>query len=595
MAHAVRQRRRPGRVSPRLLTLGGSGVLTLLVAGVLGWNSWQSQRTEQVALHHYLNGVWATEVERWDRAVEEFAAAGSFRDAPQRRAQAEANLNQVQERYHEALGEWEAGRPWDTAYLLRQVLVVLPDYQEARRYLEEARRAIGSLMLVRRTPGLAEEDAATVVLATADLGEEQRLAEGLTQASNASFSPDGSWLTYEAVDGGLSTLWLVEVATGTQQPLVEQVLDFRTHWSSDGSRLLVGWQGAQGWHLSLRTLADGSERILSRGADFVVGEFSPRTHWVTVWERRGNQWSLLLGNSQDKEPLTTVVPQADSIGLLEWAGDEAQLAYGFFHNGQWRFYVAPPGTADATEVAPGAEYAWVSFRRGHEGFALWRWQAQIGTLALVTGDAERELLRGAADAWVRWSPDGRWLVVAEWNGRTWQVALWPISITGEPGERILLAEGVDDADALFADGQPHLLYRVWQEGRWSLMVRDLPSGESHTLLAETLDAHGRWTPDGNHVLLWWLDPPTEGEAPPSGRFAVGDARTGRRLLLAPTTTSVQGGFARDGSKMAFATQGASESRAWVANPDGTGLLELDRQSYRIYWATAPFEFGPRLQ
>lgn len=569
-------------------------MLTLLVAGVLGWNTWQSQRTQQVAQQHYLNGVWAAEVERWDRAVEEFAAAGSFRDAPQRRAQAEASLNQVQERYREALTEWEAGRPWDAAYLLRQVLVVLPDYQEAQRYLDEARHALGSLLLVRRTPGVAEEDAATVVLATADLGNEQRLAEGLTQAGNASFSPDGEWLTYEAVDGGLSTLWLVEVATGNQQALVEQALDFRSHWSSDGSRLLVGWQGTQGWHLSLRTLADGSERILSRGADFAVGEFSPHTRWVTVWERRGNQWSLLLGKSEGKEALITVVPQADSIGLLEWASDEGQLAYGFFQNGEWRFYVAPPGTTESPEIAPGADYAWVSFRPHHETFAIWRWQKQIGTLALATGEMERELLRGAADAWVRWSPDGRWLVVAAWNGRTWELSLWPISVTGSPGEPILLAEGVDDADALFAEAQARLLYRLWQGGRWNLMVRDLSSGESHTLLAETLDAHGRWTPDGNHVLLWWLDPPSEGAAPSGGSFALGDARTGRRLLLTPPTTFVQGGFARDGSKMAFATQGA-ESRTWVANPDGTGLLELDRQSYRIYWATAPFEFGPRIQ
>ncbi len=599
VARAVRLRgaaSRRARQRPQWLLPAAAIVLITLLA-LLGW--WQNdrrQRAEQVALQHYLNGVWASEVGRWDIAAAEFEAAGEFRDAAQRQEQAEASLGQVEERYREALFLRGAGRPWDAAFLLQQVVTVIPDYELAREYLVESRRLMGPLVLFRRMANVLLSDATEVVLATAERGEETTLAQQLAEGVNARVSPDGQWLVYEALDNSRSSLWLAEVATGEQVSLVESSEDSWAQWSPTGSHLLYGWEGEQGWSVFLHGPTTGKSRRLLRGADIAAGDFSPQGSWFTLWERRSNQWSLFLGQTESDDAPAKLVERADSIGRVDWADDEAQVAFGHFLDGFWHLYTIEPGAGTPREVTPGVDYAWIAYRPEGDALALWRWDEQVGTLSVANREEgqERELLRGPADSWARWSLDGRWLAAGEWNGRSWRLHLW--DMLEAPDSPVTLADETNEVEAIFAGDSQRLLYRVWRGERWTVTARDLTSGEESVLLADVPSAQARWAPDGEHVLLWWTEAPSdEVPDPVGGTLAVAEAATGRRITLSGELAAAQGAFSRDGSKMALAMQPVgSTASTWVVNPDGSGLLELDPQSYRVYWASAPWEFGPRL-
>lgn len=586
----------PRRAASLRVAFGLGTALAVLLAALVGWQSFQRGRAEQAALEHYLNGVWAAEVGRWDVAEAEFEAAGIFRDAAQRRAQAEANLHQVEDRYRDALTARADGRPWDAAFLLQQVVKVIPDYESAQRFLEDARRRVGPVLFFRRVANALAADGTEVVLATADGGAEQVLAKALAEGVDARLSPDGRWLVYEALDNSQSSLWLTEIATGQQVALVESSRDTWARWSPDSNQLLYGWEGEQGWSVFLRGLATGKGRRLLRGADIATGDFSPKGSWFTLWERRRNEWSLFLGETESEVGPARLVEDADSIGRLDWAPDDEQLAFGYFLDGRWYLYRLEPGKALPSELAPGAEYAWAAYQPEGDAFALWRWQEPLGTLSIVSRKSgqERELLRGPADAWTRWSADGRWLAAGEWNGRNWRLHLWDMHEALE--SPITLTDEADEVEALFAGDSRHLLLRVWRNDQWTVAVRNLESGAESLLLADVPFAQAQWVADDAHVLLWWNEAPSvENPAPMGGSLAVAEAATGRRITLSEGLNAVQGSFARDGSKMALTLQPVgSTASVWVANLDGSGLLELDPRSYRVYWSTIPWEFGPPL-
>ncbi|MDQ4075244.1 MAG: hypothetical protein M3220_03240 [Chloroflexota bacterium] len=577
-------------------------VVLLLLAFMGAWQRYEQnqrrQQAEESRLQHYLSGVSAAEMERWDLAIEEFEAAGDYRDAPQRLEQARASFGRVQERYDEALDAWRAGRPWDAAFLLEQVVAALPDHRAAQHYLERAREQVGSIVVVRQTPNVPLEDASTVVMASATLGEQRVLASEVFEGADASFSPDGHWLVYEVLDEGQVALQLVEVTSGDPILLAGRAEDTWARWSPDSHYLLYGYEGEQGWSVFLRSLAEAHTRRLIDRADLATGDFSPQGGWITLWERRSNQWLFQVARTGVNEPPEVLVAQADSIGVQDWSEDEQRLAYGFLSNGRWQLYLTALPGGPTQEVAPGSDDGWLRFRPGTTHFVLWHAQEQSGTLTLwMDRQKTQALLQGAVNAWARWSADGRWLATSEWNGRTWQLKLFRMGESELPAVPITLASGVEEWDILFSPGSRYLLYRTFLDGLWSVTVRDLETEEEHLLLTDAVMAQGHWAPDGEHVLLWWVASPEPGKKPvvsSAGTLAVAEADTGQRLTLRQEVSAVQGAFSRDGSKMGLAVQPVSGSATvWVSNPDGSELLELDRDGYRIYWARMPFQFGPR--
>lgn len=568
-------------------------VVILMVAGGLGgWRILQvrQQAHEEAQINHYLNGVWAVEVGRWDLAAAEFAAAGNYRDAPARRAEAERQLGQVEERYRSALQALDQGQAWQAAFALFQVVQALPNYQDAAAVLARARAELGPMLLFRAQG----PDAGQVSLSTPEGGEQHLLNDQSGLATAAEFSADGRHVLYEIIRHERSDLWLQHLTAdgkpvpGGRQLLVTQAKDAWGRFSPDGRWVLFAWWGESGWSLARIPAAGGEPTRLLGPVDFVAGAFGPTSEQISFWAREESEWRLGLAHRRSNR-IDELIRDADQFGTLEFSPDGRAIVYSYVRGGGYHLKLRSIESGETIELAPGAGYAWARFSPAGESLLLWIWQDHLGHLLLtdLQGRTERELVSGAADAWGEFSPDGRQIVYGIWNGRTWRVVLAAADGTAET----VLAEAVDDAQASFAPNGRWLLYSLWHNGEWELVVRDLDDASERVLVSEAKFATAEFEPENEHLLVWYI---------PAGQdaatLAVAEAASGRRIALAQNVTAAAGAFARNGETLAVALQpatGASPS-VFVANADGTGVLEFDPSGYRVYWAQAPFSFGPRL-
>ncbi|HYN89990.1 MAG TPA: hypothetical protein VER55_15760, partial [Ardenticatenaceae bacterium] len=454
-------RRRP--VRRRSVYVAGAGVLQLLLVSLGAWWLLQarSRAVEQAQLDHYLNGVRATEVGRWDLAAAEFAAAGQYRDAPRRRSEAESRLGQVEERYEDALAALGRGDTWQAAFALFQVVQAVPSYRDAVEVLDRARAELGPLLLFRR----AAPDGGTPVVSTPEGGEQDVLTDGPGLPTAAEIAANGRHVLVEIVRNGRSDLWLWQLRSdGRLAPEDGQLLATRARdawgrFSPDSRWLLFGWQGERGWSLATVAARGGQAARLVRDADFVAGAFAATGDAIGFRAREEGRWRLGLVEPGSEEP-EHLVRDADEFGALEISPDGRHVLYGYVRDGSYRLKLRPVDSAEAFEPAPDSEFVWARFSPDGRRLLVWIWQNHLGQLVLtdMQGQRERVLASGAADAWGEFSPDGREIVYGVWNGRTWRVMLVGTQADGE----IVLAEAVDDAQASFAPGGRWLLYSLWQ-------------------------------------------------------------------------------------------------------------------------------------
>lgn len=578
------------RFLPRRGLLVGVGAVALLALAITGWQLTalrQARARTEAQTAHYLNGVWASEVGRWDLAVAEFAAAGNHRDAPQRLAEAEARLSQVEERYTQARESLSRGDDWGAAYALHQVVSALPRFRDAAALLTETRAALGPLLIFeQRNSGPSR-----VVLSSADGGAQQQVAEA-TLAASGEFASDGRALMVETVQDGKNDLWLIQPPATAEGEIERQLLvagakDVWGRFSPDGRWLLYGWWGERGWQLATIPAVGGEATELLRRADFVSGGFSPESTALNYWAREGGAWRLGLSRPAAARP-TDLVSDADEFGTLEWSPDGRMIAFGYARAGRYHLEIATVDGSRRYEPAPEAEYAWVRFSPDGEHLLLWSWREHIGRLTLTDlhGRPIREIVSGAADAWGEWGPNGREFVYGSWNGKTWQVTL-EATAGGAP---VPLAVEVEDAQATFAPKGRWLLLSIWQDSQWQLVLRDLTDNSERVLVGNAEFASALFAPDNEHVLIWYIPAGESGAT-----LAIAEAKSGRRIALAQGLLAAQGGFARNGKTLGVALQPASGARASisVASADGTSIVEFAPAGYRLYWARTPFQFGPR--
>jgi len=244
----------------------------------------------------------------------------------------------------------------------------------------------------------------------------------LTAASDPQISPDGRQIAYVRrandimTDRAVSSIWLIDVATGAQRPLVTEGSASSPRWSPDGRRLAYVKADGGAPQLYVRWMDSGASAKVTGLPD------SPS---AISWSPTGRQIAYLmtvpddgahLGKAPDKpegakwaDPLQVidkVTYRADGAGYLKpgfdhifvvdaLGGAPRQLTYGAYNDGD------PEWSRDGRSIYFGGlrKPNWELIAQDGE---VYRLDLDNGAITALTS-------RNGPDHTPKVSPDGRWI------------------------------------------------------------------------------------------------------------------------------------------------------------------------------------------
>jgi dipeptidyl aminopeptidase/acylaminoacyl peptidase len=244
----------------------------------------------------------------------------------------------------------------------------------------------------------------------------------LEVATDPQISPDGRTIAYVRksndimTDRARGTIWLIDVATGQQRPLVAAPGSYYSpRWSPDGSRL--AYVGAE----------SGSPQMYVR--------------WMTSGES------------------ARVTGLPDSPGAIAWSPDGRRLAYTMFVPDEApKLGSAPPRPEGAKWADPLQVIDKVTYRTDDDGYLKTGYYQIFWVPA--DGGAPTQLTFGATHAGgqVSWTPDSRSILFAgnlnkEWERQVTETEIYRVSIDGGAPVALTNRKGFDGQPAVSPDGR----------------------------------------------------------------------------------------------------------------------------------------------
>jgi dipeptidyl aminopeptidase/acylaminoacyl peptidase len=298
----------------------------------------------------------------------------------------------------------------------------------------------------------------------------------LEVATDPQISPDGRTIAYARrsndimTDKSRSTIWLIDVATGQQRPLLAGSGSyFSPRWSPDGTRL--AYVAAEG----------GSPQLYVR--------------WL---------------GSNDSARITGL---PDSPGALAWSPDGRRIAYTMFvPDDEPTLGKAPPKPDGAKWADPLQVINTVTYRTDDEGYLKSGYSQLFWVPA--DGGAPTQLTFGATNAGgpVSWTPDGRSIILSANLSKNWQREplndeVYRIGIDGGAPVALTSRNGPDDGPVVSPDGR-YIAYvgfddrqLGYQNTQLSVMNLD---GSGKRVLTGNLDRSVNsptWSPDSRSIYV----------------------------------------------------------------------------------------------
>ncbi len=239
-------------------------------------------------------------------------------------------------------------------------------------------------------------------------GAPTRLTEMPGREMRPRYSPDGSWIAFEADEGGTDVrdIFLVEAGGGEPIRVTDHPLqDANVSWSPDSRTLYFNTGEWFDGAIAAYDVAGGDLRRVGPGGS---GTLSPD----------GTTFAY-VGNTKPNDD-----DQSNSdIWLRGARGGEPRLL--------------TPGTFDAMDVEPawspdGERLAFISDRNGFNN---------LGVIDIATGTATMLLVENVEHSEPRWSPDGRWISFTK--NLDYDYHIFRIPAGGGEAEQLTSAGGVN--------------------------------------------------------------------------------------------------------------------------------------------------------
>ena len=298
----------------------------------------------------------------------------------------------------------------------------------------------------------------------------------LSVASDPQISPDGRSIAYVRqsadimTDRSRSTIWLVDVATGKQQPLVAGTgSHFSPRWSPDGTRL------------AYFSTAEGSSQLFVR-------------------------W---LGSGE----AARVTGLPNSPNSLEWSPDGRLIAYDMIVPDEApKLGTTPAKPEGAQWAAPLEIIDKVTYRADGLGY-IKPGYSQVFVVS-STGGAPRQLTFGAFNhaGPVGFTPDSRTLLFsgnrnADWERDPVDAELYSVDLSGGAVRALTTRNGPDTNPVVSPDGRRIAFLGFDDNGgafnNNQLYVMDINGGPARLLsgaLDRSIDS-ARWSADGRSLIV----------------------------------------------------------------------------------------------
>ena len=300
-------------------------------------------------------------------------------------------------------------------------------------------------------------------------------------AADPQIRPDGRLIVYArkrfdiATDRARFSLWLVDVDSGTQTPLVTGPASYSSpRWSPDGTRLA-----------------------------YLAADEQGRAQLMVRWMQTGTA--------------AQIADLVDTPKDLTWSPDGRAIAFVLFTPIPKPTLGAAPTKPDGANWAEPLELITdINYREDGEGY-LKPGNTHLFVVA-SDGGAPRQLTAGAYDEHgpIAWTPDGRDVLVSGNRRKGWQLdpinsEVFQVSVMDGAVTALTNRVGPDDSPAVSPDGRTvaylgfddHL--RSYENVRLYLMDRD---GGNPRSLTDRLDRsidQARWAADGRGIYVSYVD------------------------------------------------------------------------------------------
>lgn len=340
-------------------------------------------------------------------------------------------------------------------------------------------------------------------------GEQRQLTNDIRDDNTPRWSPDGRWMAFISDRGGQTDLWLMRVEGGNATRLTnDRAVEFNPRWTPDGRSITYG-QGSVESELVLQPAGGGEPRVLVSlpGYNILSGDLSPAGKTILfASDRSGNSdiWSVPVAGG---EPVVFAAsPVLD--GEPRYSPDGGQVLFRSDRGGTIDLWVVPAAGGEPRRLTSDAaieqNHAWspdgrsiaYGSNRGVAGGDLW-------VMDTLGGEPRRLTQNNIRPALLWWAKDGTiYFTGAAGAGRE----LYRIAASGGTPRGLGARPGI--RNLLLSPGESMLAYSSF-EGGWAFLdVIPTSGGTSRRLTKPTegvFQAAVLWLPGDSILIVSDLD------------------------------------------------------------------------------------------